>query len=136
MKRYLKYLKLCLGMVLLWVFHLSILLYYFFSVLSLSKIYRHWYITSNFLLVLSIFVSSLRVINTQLTIVYSCLCFVSINRGLMTKPIGFLRVPPLKFVEQILQGSGNNSSIQRHIKKMSKNSLIVGRLHCFSKQSL
>ena len=37
-----------------------------------------------------------------MTIVYSCLCFVSISRGLMTKPIGFLRVPPLKFVEQIV----------------------------------
>ena len=36
-----------------------------------------------------------------MTIVYSCLCFVSISRGLMTKPIGFLRVPPLKFVEQL-----------------------------------
>ena len=29
------------------------------------------------------------------------LYFVSISRGLMTKPIGFLRVPPLKFVEQL-----------------------------------
>ena len=37
-----------------------------------------------------------------MTIVYSCLCFVSISRGLMTKPVGFLRVPPLKFVEQIV----------------------------------
>ena len=37
-----------------------------------------------------------------MTIVHSCLCFVSISRGLMTKPVGFLRVPPLKFVEQIV----------------------------------
>ena len=36
-----------------------------------------------------------------MTTVYSCSCFVSISRGLMTKPIGFLRVPLLKFVEQI-----------------------------------
>ena len=36
-----------------------------------------------------------------MTIVYSCLCFASISRGLMTKPIGFLRAPPLKFVDQI-----------------------------------
>ena len=37
-----------------------------------------------------------------MTIVYSCLCFVGISRGLITKPVGFLRVPPLKFVEQIV----------------------------------
>ena len=37
-----------------------------------------------------------------MTTVYSCSCFVSISRGLMTKPIGFLRVPLLKFVEQIV----------------------------------
>ena len=37
-----------------------------------------------------------------MTILYSCLCFVSISRGLMTKPVGFLRVPPLKFIEQIV----------------------------------
>ena len=37
-----------------------------------------------------------------MTIVFSCLCFVSISRGLMTKPIGFLRVPPVIFVEQIV----------------------------------
>ena len=37
-----------------------------------------------------------------MTIVYSCLCLVSISRGLMTKPVGFLRVPLLKFVEQIV----------------------------------
>ena len=37
-----------------------------------------------------------------MAIVYSCLCFFSISRGLMTKPVGFLRVPPLKFVEQIV----------------------------------
>ena len=30
-----------------------------------------------------------------MTIVYSCLYFVSISRGFMTKPIGFLRVRPL-----------------------------------------
>ena len=37
-----------------------------------------------------------------MTIVYSCLCFASISRGLMTKPAGFLRVPPLKLGEQIV----------------------------------
>ena len=37
-----------------------------------------------------------------MTIVYSWLCFVSISWGLTTKSIGFLRVPPLKFVEQIV----------------------------------
>ena len=37
-----------------------------------------------------------------MTIAYSCLCFVSITRGLITKPIDFLRVPPLKFVRQIV----------------------------------
>ena len=37
-----------------------------------------------------------------MTIVYSRLCLVSISRGLMAKPIGLLRVPPLKFVEQIV----------------------------------
>ena len=37
-----------------------------------------------------------------MTIVYSCLCLVSISRELMTKPVGFLRVPPLKLVEQII----------------------------------
>ena len=37
-----------------------------------------------------------------MTIGYSCLCFVSVSRGLMTKPIDFLRVPSLKFVEQIV----------------------------------
>ena len=37
-----------------------------------------------------------------MTTVYSCLYFVSISRGFMTKPIGFLRVRPLKFVEKIV----------------------------------
>ena len=37
-----------------------------------------------------------------MTIAYSCLCFVSISRGLMTKLVGFLRVLPLKFVGQIV----------------------------------
>ena len=37
-----------------------------------------------------------------MTIVHSCSYFVSISRGLMAKPVGFLRVPPLKFVEQIV----------------------------------
>ena len=37
-----------------------------------------------------------------MTIVYSCLCFVSISWGLMTKLIGFLRVPPLKFVVKVV----------------------------------
>ena len=37
-----------------------------------------------------------------MAIIYSCLCFFSISRGLMTKPVGFLQVPPLKFVEQIV----------------------------------
>ena len=36
-----------------------------------------------------------------MAIVDSCLCFVSISWDLMTKPVGFLRVPPLKSVEQI-----------------------------------
>ena len=37
-----------------------------------------------------------------MTIAYSCLCFLSISLGLIAKPIGFLQVPPLKFVEQIV----------------------------------
>ena len=36
-----------------------------------------------------------------MTIAYSCLFYASISRGLMTKPIGSLRAPPLKFVDQI-----------------------------------
>ena len=37
-----------------------------------------------------------------MTIVYRCLCFASISWDLMTKPIGFLWVLPLKLVEQIV----------------------------------
>ena len=37
-----------------------------------------------------------------MTIAYGCLCFASTSRGFMTEPIGFLRVPLLKFVEQIV----------------------------------
>ena len=37
-----------------------------------------------------------------MTIVHSCLCFLSISQGLMAKPIGFLQVPPLKFVDRIV----------------------------------
>ena len=37
-----------------------------------------------------------------MTIVHSCLRFVSISQGLMTKPIGFIRVPLLKFIDQIV----------------------------------
>ena len=36
-----------------------------------------------------------------MVIVYSCLCFVSISRGLMTTSIGFQLVPPLKLLSQL-----------------------------------
>ena len=36
-----------------------------------------------------------------MVIVYSCLCFVSINRGLMTTSIGFQLVPLLKLLRQL-----------------------------------
>ena len=36
-----------------------------------------------------------------MVVVYSCLCFVSISRGLMTMSIGFQVVPPLKLLSQM-----------------------------------